>query len=154
MDHTERACPVVAVLKPYGKKILGRNYALTINKYTTTITCPMPTIDYVIGNIGDARVFSRINLQRDFSNICTYLMAYLQLVRFFNLLFRKTHDEHLDVLDKVFTALNDSVFKEIMINVNISLKVLKIWDPCYPTRGRTKYSKNYGNRRGPLSLKR
>jgi hypothetical protein len=69
LDHSEWACPIVPVLKPSGQIRICGNYALTINKFTKTITYPMPTIDYVLGNIGEARIFSRIDLQN----------AYLQL---------------------------------------------------------------------------
>lgn len=36
------------------------------------------------------------------------------------LVFAKTHDEHLDVLESIFTALNGTVLKQIILNVTFS----------------------------------
>lgn len=57
LDHSEWACPAVAALKSFGKMRLCGNYTLTINKYKEAITYPMHTVDYMLGNIGDAKVF-------------------------------------------------------------------------------------------------
>ena len=152
LDHSDWACPVVAVLKPTGKIRLCGNYALTINKFTKTITYPMPTLDYVLGNIGDAKVFSRIDLQNAYLQLpldeeskkytvintseglfqYNYLpfgissasaifqcfisqvlsgvpntICYMDDV----LVLTKTQNEHLDALDKVFTALQGAGVK-------------------------------------------
>ena len=69
VQHSKWACPIVPVLKGNGRIRICGDFSLTVNRYNKNVIYPMPTLDEVLSQIGDAKIFSRIDLQN----------AYLQL---------------------------------------------------------------------------
>ena len=67
--NSEWACPIVSVLKSDGNVRICGDYSLTLNKVMKTVQYPLPSIENVLGIVGDAKVFSKIDLES----------AYLQL---------------------------------------------------------------------------
>lgn len=67
--NSKWACPTVNVLKANGQIRICGDYSLTINRCMTTVQYPVPNIDDVIANVGNAKYFSKLDLQQ----------AYLQL---------------------------------------------------------------------------
>ena len=65
----EWACPTVNVMKPDGTARLCGDYSLTVNKCMKLVKYPLPSVEDVIALVGDAKVFSKIDLES----------AYLQL---------------------------------------------------------------------------
>ena len=63
------ASPAVYVRKSNGSIRVCVDYSTTINKHLTTVNAPLPTVDEVIASVGEAKVFSKLDLQN----------AYLQL---------------------------------------------------------------------------
>ena len=63
------ASPAVYVRKSDGSIRVCVDYSTTINKHLTTVNAPLPTVDEVIASVGEAKVFSKLDLQN----------AYLQL---------------------------------------------------------------------------
>jgi hypothetical protein len=69
IDHSKWACPIVPVLKANGRIRICGDFSLTLNNVTRQVIFPMPTIEYVLSSVGEAKIFSTIDLQN----------AYLQL---------------------------------------------------------------------------
>ena len=67
--RSEWACPTVNVMKSDGKIRICGDYSMTLNKCMNTVQYPLPTIEDVLGNMGCAKIFSKVDLQQ----------AYLQL---------------------------------------------------------------------------
>ena len=65
----EWACPTVNVMKPHGTLRICGDYSLTVNKCMKLVKDPLPSVEDVIARVGDAKVFSKIDLES----------AYLQL---------------------------------------------------------------------------
>jgi hypothetical protein len=63
------ASPIVAVLKSNGSVRICGDFSVTINKFIKRLICPMPTVEFVMSQVGNASVFTKIDLQN----------AYLQL---------------------------------------------------------------------------
>lgn len=63
------ACPIVTVVKPNGKLRICGDYSLTVNKSIDSVQYPLPTINEIISRIGNATVYSQIDM----------CQAYLQL---------------------------------------------------------------------------
>lgn len=63
------ATPIVCALKSNGKIRLCGDYSVTLNRVMHVVQYPLPTIENVIAQMGNAKVFSRLDLQN----------AYLQL---------------------------------------------------------------------------
>ena len=63
------ACPIVNVLKSDGTIRMCGDYSMTVNKVMDVVQYPLPSIEDVIANVGDAKIFSKIDLES----------AYLQL---------------------------------------------------------------------------
>ena len=82
--ESEWATPIVCVLKPNGALRLCADYSVTLNKSITTVKYPLPSIEEVIGQMGNAKIFSKLDLQN----------AYLQLP--------------LSEESKLFTTINTS----------------------------------------------
>lgn len=83
------ASPTVNVYKSDGSIRICGDFSVSVNQYLDPVQTPLPTIDEVIANIGNARVFSKIDLAN----------AFLQLP--------------LDESSKQFTTINtsDGLFK-------------------------------------------
>ena len=54
--------PFVNVLKPDGKIRICGEYSMTINKCMDTVLYPLPTIEDVLSSVGNAKIFSKIDL--------------------------------------------------------------------------------------------
>ena len=60
------ASPAVYIRKPDGKIRLCVDYSTTVNQHLEVINTPLPTIDEVIVTVGDAKVFSKLDLENAF----------------------------------------------------------------------------------------
>ena len=78
------ACPTVNVLKSNGKIRICGDFSCTINNQMRCVKYPLPTVEEVIARVGNAKVFSKIDLEN----------AYLQLP--------------LDDQSKKYTTINTS----------------------------------------------
>ena len=67
--QSEWACPSVNVLKSNNKIRICGDYSKTINMAMKTVQYPLPSIEEVLGQVGDAKVFSKLDCHQ----------AYLQL---------------------------------------------------------------------------
>ena len=66
---TKWASPCVNVLKSNGSIRICGDYSTTVNKSMDLVQYPLPSIDDVISEIGDARVFSKIDCQNAYLQI-------------------------------------------------------------------------------------
>ena len=57
------ACPTVNVMKPDGTVRICGDYSLTVNKCMKLVKYPLPSVEDVIARVGDAKVFSKIELE-------------------------------------------------------------------------------------------
>ena len=69
VKHSYWACPIVPVLKANGKIRITGDFSTTINKFCKKVSYPMPTVENVLSIVGNAKIFSKIDLAN----------AYLQL---------------------------------------------------------------------------
>lgn len=60
------ASPIVTVIKKSGELRICSDFSATINKYIKPVNCVLPTIDQVINSVGQAKVFSKIDLSQAF----------------------------------------------------------------------------------------
>ena len=61
------ASPAVYVRKSNGTIRICVDYSSTINKHLTTVNASLPTVDEVIASVGEAKVFSKLDLQNAFA---------------------------------------------------------------------------------------
>lgn len=64
--RSDWASPTVNVLKDENNIRICGDYSVTINKHSDVIQYPLPSIDDVITQVGDAKVFSKIDLMQAF----------------------------------------------------------------------------------------
>ena len=60
------ASPIVTVFKKDGSLRICGDFSSTVNKFLDPVQNPLPTVDDTIARIGDASVFSKIDLSQDF----------------------------------------------------------------------------------------
>lgn len=63
------ATPIVTVYKPDGSLRLCADFSCTVNKYLQPVNSPLVTVDEVIASIGNAKVFSKLDLSQAFMQI-------------------------------------------------------------------------------------
>ena len=56
---SEWASPTVNVRKPNGSLRICGDYSVSVNQYLNIVQSPIPTIDEVISNVGNACIFSK-----------------------------------------------------------------------------------------------
>lgn len=74
------ATPIVTVLKKSGDIRLCADFSATLNNFIKPINCVLPTIDHVISSIGQATVFSKIDLSQAFLQLPIHLESQQYLV--------------------------------------------------------------------------
>lgn len=67
--HSEWATPIVPVLKPNGSVRLCGDYRSTVNMATDTDTYPLPTLDEVFTQLQGGVIFSKIDLDRAYTQV-------------------------------------------------------------------------------------
>ena len=60
------ASPAVYVRKSKGSIRVCVDYSTTINKHLATVKAPLHTVDEVIASVGEAKVFSKLDLQNSY----------------------------------------------------------------------------------------
>ena len=69
VHSSDWATPIVTVYKPDGSLRLCADFSCTLNKFVRPVNSPLVTIDEAIASVGNAQIFSKLDLSQAFMQI-------------------------------------------------------------------------------------